>query len=87
MTALKKVGVPYTELELAAATDSARAQADRVEAQLVAENGRQEGMQGMGQRRVIALIAYLQRLGTDLGKPIDVAPKAVVAPVVMGAAQ
>jgi hypothetical protein len=29
----------------------------------------------------------LQRLGTDLGKPIDVAPKAVVAPVVMGAAQ
>jgi cytochrome c oxidase cbb3-type subunit I/II len=87
MTALKKVGVPYTELELAAATDSARAQADRVEAQLVAENGRPEGMQGMGQRRVIALIAYLQRLGTDLGKPIDVAPKAVVAPVVMGAAQ
>jgi hypothetical protein len=45
-------------------------------------------MQGMGERRVIALIAYMQRLGTDLGKPIDVAPApSAAAPIAMGAAQ
>jgi cytochrome c oxidase cbb3-type subunit I/II len=94
MTALQKVGVPYTDAQLAGATDLARAQAARVEEQLIAENGRPDGMQGMGQRRVIALIAYLQRLGTDLGKPIDVAPVPVPAPapltgapMAMGAAQ
>ena len=92
MTALQKVGVPYTDAQLAGATDLARAQAARVEEQLIAENGRPDGMQGMGQRRVIALIAYLQRLGTDLGKPIDVAPALAPAPVAgapvaMGAAQ
>jgi cytochrome c oxidase cbb3-type subunit I/II len=92
MTALQKVGVPYTDAQLAGATDLARAQAARVEEQLIAENGRPDGMQGMGQRRVIALIAYLQRLGTDLGKPIDVAPVPAPAPLTgapmtMGAAQ
>jgi len=88
MTALQKVGVPYTGAELLGATDSARAQADRVEAQLVTENGRADGMQGMGKRRVIALIAYLQRLGTDLGKTVDIAPTSpATAPVVIGATQ
>jgi cytochrome c oxidase cbb3-type subunit I/II len=92
MTALQKVGVPYTDAQLAGATDLARAQAARVEEQLIAENGRPDGVQGMGQRRVIALIAYLQRLGTDLGKPIDVAPVPAPAPLTgapmaMGAAQ
>ncbi len=88
MTALQKVGVPYTDAELVGAADSARAQASRIEAQLISENGRSDGMQGMGERRVIALIAYMQRLGTDLGKPIDVAPApSAAAPIAMGAAQ
>jgi cytochrome c oxidase cbb3-type subunit I/II len=88
MTALQKVGVPYTAAELVGAADSARAQASRIEAQLISENGRSDGMQGMGERRVIALIAYMQRLGTDLGKPIDVAPApSAAAPIAMGAAQ
>ncbi len=88
MTALLKVGVPYTDAELVGAADSARAQASRIEAQLISENGRSDGMQGMGERRVIALIAYMQRLGTDLGKPIDVAPApSAAAPIAMGAAQ
>jgi len=88
MTALQKVGVPYTAAELVGAADSARAQASRIETQLISENGRSDGMQGMGERRVIALIAYMQRLGTDLGKPIDVAPApSAAAPIAMGAAQ
>ena len=88
MTALQKVGVPYTAAELVGAADSARAQANGIEAQLISENGRSDGMQGMGERRVIALIAYMQRLGTDLGKPIDVAPApSAAAPIAMGAAQ
>ena len=76
--ALRAVGVPYSEAEVAGAAEAARAQAARVEEQLIAENGgKAEGMKGMSGRRVVALIAYLQRLGTDLNKPVPVpAPSA-----------
>ena len=90
--ALKAVGVPYTDEQVARAPELAREQAARVEAQLVAENGKPEGMQGMGTRKVVAVIAYLQRLGVDLGKPVEVQPEAaaktasgaVTAPAAMG---
>ena len=78
--ALRAVGVPYTDADVAGAEASARAQAVMVEAQLVGENGgRAEGMQGMAGRRVVALIAYMQRLGTDLNRPVEVAPATSVA--------
>ena len=72
--ALRAVGVPYADDEVARAPELAREQAARVEAQLIAENGKPEGMQGMGTRKVTAVIAYLQRLGVDLGKPVEVQP-------------
>jgi cytochrome c oxidase cbb3-type subunit I/II len=79
--ALRAVGVPYLAEDVSGAPELARVQARKVEEQLIAENGKPDGMQGMASREVIALIAYLQRLGTDLDKPVDVAP---AAPMAMG---
>jgi cytochrome c oxidase cbb3-type subunit I/II len=79
--ALRAVGVPYSAEDVSGAPELARVQARKVEEQLIAENGKPDGMQGMASREVIALIAYLQRLGTDLDKPVDVAP---AAPMAMG---
>ena len=77
--ALRAVGVPYSEADVAGAAEAARAQAQKVEEQLVAENGSADGVAGIAGRRVIALIAYMQRLGTDLDKPVEVAPQAPAA--------
>lgn len=74
MTALSKVGVTYDAAAIAGAESAARAQSEKVFAQLVTENGNAQGVEGVKGTRVIALIAYMQRLGTDLNKPIDVAP-------------
>jgi cytochrome c oxidase cbb3-type subunit I/II len=70
--ALRAVGVPYDDATVSAAGELAKAQAAKVQAQLVQENGRAEGVQGLEDSKAIALIAYLQRLGTDLGKPVEV---------------
>ena len=70
--ALRAVGVPYDDATVASAAELARAQAARVQAQLIEENGRAEGVEGLERSKAIALIAYLQRLGTDLGKPVEV---------------
>ncbi len=76
MAALAKVGVPYDSVAIGGAEAAARAQAATVFAQLVAENGNAQGVESVRETKVIAVIAYLQRLGTDLNKPIDVAPAA-----------
>ncbi|MCE9619649.1 MAG: cytochrome-c oxidase, cbb3-type subunit I [Planctomycetes bacterium] len=73
---LAKVGVPYSEKTIADAETLARAQSEKVFAQLVQENGTANGLDGVKNTKVLAVIAYLQRLGTDLNKPIDVAPVA-----------
>lgn len=62
MRALRKVGVPYTDEEIARAEEDARTQA----AQIV-ENLKVGNIQDAeADREIIALIAYLQRLGTDI---------------------
>jgi hypothetical protein len=53
----------------------ARVQADEIAAKVVAENG----PAGLGERKVVALVAYLMRLGTDLDKPVG-APASMPGP-------
>ncbi len=60
--AMAMLGVPYDAQALANAHGLAQRQADELAAQLV----RQGGPTGMADKDVIALIAYLQRLGKDI---------------------
>jgi len=67
--ALRKVGVPYAEAEIASAESTARAQA----MQIAKEIESQGGPVRLERTEIIAMVAYLQRLGVDLkrvgGKP------------------
>jgi cytochrome c oxidase cbb3-type subunit I/II len=62
MRAMKALGVPYTDDEIAQAETLARKQAAEIARQVV----EQQGPAGLEDTKVIALVAYLQRLGTDL---------------------
>ena len=72
VAAMMRLGVPYPETARDAAEAEAREQAGRVMAQLIEENGKAEGVSQFGDTKVIALIAYMKRLGTDLNKPVEV---------------
>ncbi len=65
MQAMASLGVPYGDAEVATGAATARAQAERVAADVVAQGG----TAGLEDKQVIAVIAYLQRLGTDLFAP------------------
>jgi len=56
------LGVPYGREELDKAADLARAQAQGIARAIV----QQGGPAGLENTKVVALIAYLQRLGTDI---------------------
>jgi len=71
--AMSFIGVPYTDDEKANAAAIARAQAEVIAKDIVAQGG----YAGMGDKKIVALIAYLQRLGTDISKPPLAAPAAV----------
>jgi cytochrome c oxidase cbb3-type subunit I/II len=60
LRALKKVGVPYTDAEVAGAPAEMQAQA-----QAIVDRLKQAGIDATADREVVALIAYLQRLGKD----------------------
>jgi cytochrome c oxidase cbb3-type subunit I/II len=61
---MKALGVPYNDLEVAEAESNARA-----EAKTIAEGLIQEGApSNIEDKEIIALIAYLQRLGSDFKK-------------------
>ncbi|WP_375323444.1 cytochrome-c oxidase, cbb3-type subunit I [Flagellimonas sp. GZD32] len=80
MEAMGKLGVPYTEEDIANAPASMAAQAEQIEKNLyadpefertyeadkkfAAENG--QDFVEMRDREIVSLIAYLQRLGTDI---------------------
>ncbi|MDQ7007187.1 MAG: cytochrome-c oxidase, cbb3-type subunit I [Acidobacteriota bacterium] len=64
MTAMKRLGVPYDQSEVDRSIDYARAQAKGIADGLV-EQGESEGLEN---KKIVALIAYLQRLGTDIKK-------------------
>ena len=69
--AMAMLGVPYGDAVLHAES-MARAQA----AQISSEVKAQGGPAGLEQKKIIALIAYLQRLGTDIKKLPPSAPAA-----------
>jgi cytochrome c oxidase cbb3-type subunit I/II len=62
--AMITLGVPYTEAEAASAAELARAQAQEIAEEIVI----QDGPAGLETKEIVAMIAYLQRLGTDIKK-------------------
>jgi len=72
MRAMRTLGVPYDDAAIAGGIDAAKAQAKKIAAQIVEQKGRP----GLETKKVIALIAYIQRVGTDLFAPPPVAPAA-----------
>lgn len=69
--AFRKLGAPYSKEEVASAVDDAKAQATKITEGLVAQGVEQK--EGLERKQIIALIAYLQRLGTDIKVKTDVA--------------
>ncbi|GAB3713547.1 cytochrome-c oxidase, cbb3-type subunit I [Spirosoma flavus] len=63
LTALRKVGVPYEDQAISYAGEDLKKQADEVSARLA-----KDGIKVQPDREIVALIAYLQRLGTDIKK-------------------
>lgn len=61
--ALSKIGIPYSEKQIFSAESTARAQAKKI-----ADELKEQGENPDPDSELIALIAYLQRLGTDLKK-------------------
>jgi cytochrome c oxidase cbb3-type subunit I/II len=63
LNALQKVGVPYTGQQIIYANDDLQKQAN-----LISINLAKDGIRVAPDREIIALIAYLQRMGTDIKK-------------------
>ena len=61
MRAMKTIGVPYTDEEINNALESARLQAEGI-----AKNLADNQVKVSSDKEIIAMIAYLQRLGTDI---------------------
>ena len=74
LTAMRTLGVPYTERDIANAVSDARAQAAEI-ARDLADNGARVAPD----REVLALIAYLQRLGHAPDAATAAAPAAAAA--------
>lgn len=68
LRALKRVGVPYSEDEIQNAASYAREQAEEIARDITAQGG----PSGLEDKQIVALIAYMQRLGQDI-KPSSVA--------------
>lgn len=62
LRALRTLGTPYTDEEIAQATALAEEQA----ATIAASIEEQGGPAGLESKQIVALVAYLQRLGTDI---------------------
>lgn len=79
LRALRTVGVPYSDAEIANAITTARAQAERIAAEVASQGG----PQGLAEKEITALVAFLQRLGRDVrmaALPAEGAPPPVTDP-------
>ena len=76
MRAHQIVGVPYTDEEIVGGVAAAREQAQAIANEIVIQGG----PEGLAEKQIVALIAYLQRLGTDIMKPEPVAVEEEVGP-------
>lgn len=65
IAAMRKLGVPYSEETEANAEALLWEQADEI-----AQNLKSQGVEVAKETEIVALIAYLQRLGTDIKKPV-----------------
>jgi len=63
LAAMKQLGVPYSDIQVQHAVQDLEAQAKGIQAQLASEK-----IKIGADKEIIALIAYLQRLGTDISK-------------------
>jgi cytochrome c oxidase cbb3-type subunit I/II len=64
------LGAPYSERDLTKSDEVAREQAERIAADIVSQGGSvKRGDVMTFDSQAVALIAYLQRLGTDLTAP------------------
>ncbi|HSI35047.1 MAG TPA: cytochrome-c oxidase, cbb3-type subunit I [Tepidisphaeraceae bacterium] len=71
LKAMRAVGVPYDDSDVAGGVDHAKAQAAAIAKRINAQGG----PTGLEDKEVVALIAYLQRVGTDLfAKPAEPGP-------------
>jgi len=70
MRAMSALGAPYSDEEKEKAIENARAQAEKISKEIAAL----EGPSDLAHKKIVALIAYLQRLGTDLNKPVAAEP-------------
>ena len=69
MRAHRTLGVPYTEADIEDAIEAATEQAAAIAEGVVTQGG----PEGLEDKQIVALVAYLQRLGTDITKPAPVA--------------
>ena len=69
VAAMRTLGVPYTDADVDQALGRLQEQQKQISADLEAN-----GIQGVGDKEIVALIAYLQRMGTDT-KPAVAAAK------------
>jgi cytochrome c oxidase cbb3-type subunit I/II len=76
MRAHQIIGVPYTDDQVAGGEAAAREQAQTIADEIV----EQGGPDGLADKEIVALIAYLQRLGTDITKPEPVAIEEEIGP-------
>jgi len=73
VNAMAMLGTPYSKDALDDAADVARQQAEQIASELAAQGG----PSGVADREIIALIAYVQRLGTDIKPPAPATPSIV----------
>jgi cytochrome c oxidase cbb3-type subunit I/II len=62
LSAMRTLGVGYTQEDVDGAVEAAREQARTISAAIVEQGGRDD----LEEMKIVALIAYLQRLGTDI---------------------
>ena len=62
LRALARVGVPYTDADIAGSVASAGAQARSIAAEIAAQGGPRT----LERKEIVAMIAYLQRMGADV---------------------
>jgi cytochrome c oxidase cbb3-type subunit I/II len=79
LRALRSLGVPYSQGEIDTAEAAMRTQATAIAGDVAL----QQGPTGLDDKEIIALTAYLQRLGTDIQwqRPLPQAAVAATAPV------
>ena len=79
MRAHQIIGVPYSDDEISGGIASATEQAAAIAAEVVVQGG----PENLEDKQIVALIAYLQRLGTDITKVEEVALEEEIGEVIL----